>query len=158
DLLAPQVAETLDFVARQDMHFRRRHADDVVDAAFKIGGLALRAEILEHVRLRDRHIDAAEIEKIVEVRGRPVGDDRKNAQILAVIKNLRQFIGEGHVAAGQQAACYPERPLVLTRSQLGVWPALFKRFRYGLGPNRRRVGWTERAHSQPDTYDCAGSP
>src|SRR5262249_23022189 len=101
---------------------------------------------------------AAQVEKIIEVRGCPVGDDWKNAQIVAVIENLRKLVGERHVAAGQEAACDPDRPLVLARPQLGVWTALFERFRNGLGLNLRREGWTERAHPQTGTDECAGSP
>src|SRR5215471_4237055 len=103
DLLALQISKTVDIGARQNVHFRYRQTDDVIDAVFEIDGFALRAEVLEHVRLSHRHINPAQIEEIVEVRGGPIGDHRNNAQIVAVIEDLGQLIGKCHVAAGQQA-------------------------------------------------------
>ncbi len=81
------------------MHFRCRQTDDIIDAALQVDRLALRAEILEHVRLGHRHIDAAQIKQIIEVRSRPMSHDRQNAEVIAVIEDLREFVRKGHVAA-----------------------------------------------------------
>ena len=64
-----------------------------MNSALEIEGLPLSAEILEDVRLNHSDIDAAQIEKIVEIRSGAVGYDRNHPQIVAVVKHLRQLIG-----------------------------------------------------------------
>ena len=61
DLLAAQILKRLNVVARQNVQFRNRHPDHVLDAPLKIGRFALLAEIFEHVGLRDRRVDTAKI-------------------------------------------------------------------------------------------------
>ncbi len=57
NLLAAQILEALNVVARQDVEFRDRQPDDVVDALLEIWRFADRAEILEDVGLGDGRVD-----------------------------------------------------------------------------------------------------
>src|SRR5215472_6770258 len=67
DLLAAQILQRLNVIARQNVQFRDRHPDYVLNAALKIGRFALGAEIFENVGLGDRRIDAAQVQEIVEI-------------------------------------------------------------------------------------------
>ena len=127
----------LDLGARQDVHLRDRQAEDVVDPVVEVGDLALGAEILEHVRLRHRDVDLPQIEQIVHVRRGAIGDDRNDAQIVAVVEHLRQLVGEGHVGARQLAAGDADRPVVLSISHGRVAAALLERLGHRLRLRRR---------------------
>lgn len=79
DLLAAQILKRLNVVARQNVQFRDRQPDDVLNAAFKVRYLALGTEIFEHVGLCDGRIHSAKIKQVIEIRRRAIGHDRKNA-------------------------------------------------------------------------------
>jgi hypothetical protein len=49
DLLAAQILQRLNFIARENVQLRDRQSGNVLDAAVKVRRLALRAEILEHI-------------------------------------------------------------------------------------------------------------
>jgi len=102
----------------------------------EIGNFPLRAEIVEHVGLGDRDVDLAQVEQIVEVGSGAVGDDRDDAQIVAIIENLRQLVGERHVSAGQLSPGNTNGPIVLAQSHRRVAAALFERLRH-----RLCLGW-----------------
>ena len=70
--------------------------------------------------------DTAQIEKIVEIGGSTIGDDGNDPQIVAIVKHLRQLIGESHVGARQLAAGDADGPIILSLSQCGVGSALLK--------------------------------
>ena len=97
----------------ENMELRDGQAHDVIDPRVQVGNPALRAEIFEHIRLRHRHVNLTQVKEIVEVRGGTIGDDRHDAQIVAIVENFRELVGEGHVGAGELSAGDPDRPLVL---------------------------------------------
>ena len=132
DLLAAWVLDALDIGARQDVHLGQRQPRDVVNAVLQIGCLAPRTEVFEDVGLRHRDVDAAKVEQVFEVRGGAVGDDRNDAQIVPIVKNLRDFVGERHIGAGQQSAGHPDSPLIFAYSDRVFGAAFFKRFRHRL--------------------------
>jgi len=85
DLLAAQILKRLDVIARQNVQFRDRHPDHVLNAALKIGRFALGAKIFEHVGLGDRRVDATQVQQIVEIGRRAIRYDRQNPQVVAVV-------------------------------------------------------------------------
>src|SRR4030095_16449197 len=103
-----------------------RQANDVMNSALEIGSLPLSAEILEDVRLRHHDVNAAQIEKIVEVGCSAMGDNRNDPQIVAIVKHLRQLIGQSHVGARQLAAGDANSPSIPALFQCGVGTALLK--------------------------------
>jgi hypothetical protein len=74
-------------------------AKDIAYQAGKIGNLALRAEVFENIQLGYRDIDTRHIKQVLEIGNGAVGDDWKNAKIVAIVEHFRQIIGESHVAA-----------------------------------------------------------
>ena len=62
DLLAAQIFQRLNVVARQNVQFRNRQPDHVLDPPLKIGRFALLTELFEHIGLRDRRVDAAKVQ------------------------------------------------------------------------------------------------
>src|SRR5215471_3099294 len=124
DLLASQILEALDLVAGENMQLRYRQAHDVVNALLKTLRLSLRAEILEHIRLRDRDVDATQVKKIVKIRRRPARHDRQHAHIVAVVDHRRYFVGHAHLAAGQEAADNADGPRILAVLQLLIGSTL----------------------------------
>ncbi len=143
-----QILELLDVGAREDVHLRDRQTDDVVDPVFEVGDLALRAEVLEHVRLGHRDVDLPQIKQVVEIGSRAIGDDRNDAQIVAVVENLRQLVGEGHVGARQLAAGDADRPLVLLDPHCSIGATLLERLRHRLRLRRRKQCYSDRAETE----------
>src|SRR5215470_4184316 len=97
-----------------------------MNSALEIEGLPLSAEILEDVRLHHSDVDAAQIKKIVEIRSGAVGYDRNDPQIVAVVKYLRQLIGQGHIGARQLTAGDADGPSIPSLFQCSVGAALLK--------------------------------
>ena len=161
DLLAAQILDALDLVARQHVHFRHRQADDVVNPAVEIGRLSLRAEIFEDVRLGHRDVDPAQIKQVVEIGSGAVGDERDDPQIFAVVQDLSELVRKGHVGAGQQTARDPDRPVILPLSQAGLGAALLDRFRHDLRMGRRYDGAMRKADAhqrQGEQARACGAP
>src|SRR6266481_4103344 len=75
-----------------------------MNSALEIEGLPLSAEILKDVRLHHSDVHTAQIQKIVQVGGSTIGHNRNDAQIVAIVKHLGQFIGQSHVGARQLTA------------------------------------------------------
>jgi hypothetical protein len=67
-----------------------------------------------------------------------MGDHGKDAKIVAVVENLRHFVGQGHIGPGHQPAGDTNRPGVLARLESLVAAALLERPRNGLRRGRRR--------------------
>ena len=122
-----------------------------MDAEFKVGNLALVAEIVEHVGLRHRDIDLPQVEQIVQVGGGAVSDDRNDAQIVAVVEHLGELVGECHVGAGELSARDADRPGVPFVSLRRIAAALFQRLGYAL----RAGGRGRRAHKQSKGGDVS---
>src|SRR5205085_7958391 len=75
-----------------------READDVIDPRSEIGNFSVSAEIFKYVRLRHRDVHIAQIQQIIEIGSGAIGDDRNDPQIVTVVEDLRQLVGEGHVS------------------------------------------------------------
>ena len=97
-------------------------AKNVIDPLFEVADLAMGAEIVQHVGLRHRDVDLLQIEQVVEVGGGAIGDDRDDAQIVAVVENLRHLVGERHVGARQLAAGDADGPVVLANLHSRIAP------------------------------------
>src|SRR5262245_51075451 len=136
DLSAAQILDAFDLGARKDVQLRNGQANDVMNSALEIRSLPFSPEILEDVRLRHGDVDAAQIEKIVEIRSGAVGHDRNDPQIVAVVKHLRQLIGQSHVGARQLAADDADSPTIPSLSQCSVGAALLQRFWHCLHVSR----------------------
>src|SRR6185437_14233091 len=89
DLLAAQVLEAMDVVARQNMKLRDRQPNDVLNAALKIGRLTKGAKIFEHVGLSDGQVHAAKIQEIIQVGRGAERNDRQNTDLVAVVQGRR---------------------------------------------------------------------
>src|SRR5262245_64647637 len=96
-LLAAQILDRADLLFRDDMRFRGREAENVMDALVEIGCRALGAEEFEHIRLRDRDVDAAQVEQVFEVGGGALGDERHHAQIFAVGDRKSTRLNSSHL-------------------------------------------------------------
>ena len=138
DFLASQVLYFLNIGVREDVHLRNGQANDVIDLALEVENFPLRAEILENVRLGDRDVDLPQIEQIVEVGRGAIGDDRNDAQIVSVVEDVRELIGEGHIGARQLPADDADRPMVLANPHCSVGAAPFKRLGHGLRLSRSK--------------------
>ena len=99
DFLAAQILDAPDLLTREDMQLRHRQTDDVIDPAFEIGRLSMGAEIFKDVGLRHGDVDPAQVEKVVEIGRRPIGDHRDDTHLVAIIQDLRELVREGHVGA-----------------------------------------------------------
>src|SRR5262249_24556285 len=125
DLLAAQILEAANLLARKDMQLRDRKTDDVVDAAIEIGRLTLSTEILEHIRLGHCDVDPAQIEQVVHVRRCAIGDHRYDPELVPVIENLPELVRECHVAARQLPTGDTHRPVVLAVLDLSIRSGCF---------------------------------
>ena len=112
DLLADQVLEGLDLGPHIDVHVAEEHRDDVVHTLVDAGDLLHVLEIVEHVGVGNRKIDALQIDEISDVADGAIADDRQHAQIIAVVECLAEvggILGEG---ALEQSARESYRPIV----------------------------------------------
>src|SRR5262249_6657327 len=91
-----------------------------------------RTEIFEHIGLGHSDVDIVQIEQVIKVGCGAVGDYWDNAQIVAVIKHLRQLTGERHVGARQLATYDANRPSVAACPHGIIGTTLFKRLWYRL--------------------------
>ena len=114
------------------MHFRNRQADDVIDPIVEIGNFPVSAEIVKHVGLGDRDVNLLQIKQIVEVGRGTVGDDRDDAQVVAVVEHFCQLVGERHVGARELPASNPDGPIVLAQPHCRITAPFLQRFRHRL--------------------------
>ncbi len=80
------------------MHFGIKHRDHEVDARVDVRDLLDIPEVIEHVGVRDREIDALQIEEVAHVSDGAIGDDRQHSQVLTVVEGLAEIgriLGEG---------------------------------------------------------------
>ena len=85
------------------------------------------AEIVQHVRLRHRDVDLLQIEQVVEVGGGAIGGDRDDAQIVAVVEDLRHLVGERHIGARQLPAGDADGPGIPANPHDRIGAALLER-------------------------------
>ena len=89
-------------------------------------------EVIEHVRIGDREIDALQIDQIADVADRAVADDWQHAQVVAIVQRLAEIGGIAHERSFEQAAREPHGPVVDARRPQGLL------FRYRLWRHRLR--------------------
>src|SRR5262245_42113644 len=123
-LLAAQVLDRRYVAARENVHLRYGQANDVIDSILEIGNFSLSTEIFKDIRLSHRDVDVAQIEQIIKIGSGAIGNDRNDPQIVAVIEDLRQLIGKGHVSTCQLSACDAKRPIVLSPLHCGIGATL----------------------------------
>src|SRR5262245_26383214 len=90
-LLARQILQVVDARARQDVKFGVVHLRYVIDPLVDIPRLARFLVKVENVGVRNRDVEAPQVEKIRDIFGRSIGDDRQDAEIVAVIESLAEF-------------------------------------------------------------------
>ena len=81
-------------------------------ALVDVGDALHRLEMLEHVGVGDRDVDALEIEQVLDVVGGALRDDGQHAQILGVVDVAGDLGGEAKERAFGQAAGKADRPVV----------------------------------------------
>ena len=67
DPLAGEVLELVDLRPHEHVHLGWKQRHDVVHALFQAADLGVGSEMLQHVAVDDRGIDAAQIQEIVDV-------------------------------------------------------------------------------------------
>ena len=67
---------------------------EVMDAFVDAGDLGIFLEVLQHVAIDDRRIDAAQVEQIVDVLERSPRHNRQNAHFGAVVDDARKLGGK----------------------------------------------------------------
>src|SRR5262249_31462864 len=116
DELNPFTAQLLDagnVVARDQMDLGDWKAQQILDALVKVRKLRLGAEILEEVDLGDGDVNAAQIEQILEVRGRAARHDRQDPHLVTVIDDSSDLLGEAHERPIEHTADETHGPCVL---------------------------------------------
>ena len=108
--LAGEILDRVDLRPHEDVRFRRKQVDQVVDAPPGVGELGLRLEVIEHVAVDDGRIDAAQIEQVVDVVERPARDDRQHAHVVAVVEDAGELGGEDQRRALDPARGEAQRP------------------------------------------------
>ena len=99
DLLALQVVEAVDVLGDHQMQLVLKQRRDVGDALVDVGAeLARFLEIADDMRMHDPHIDALEIEHVLDVLGAALADDRQHAQLtppgrFAAVEHRRHVVG-----------------------------------------------------------------
>src|SRR5262245_51076824 len=81
------------------MNLGDRKAQQILDALVEVRKLPLRAEIFEEIDLGDGDVNAAQIEQVLEVRGRAARHDWQNPHLIAVIDYSSDLLGEAHERA-----------------------------------------------------------
>src|SRR5690606_17472010 len=97
-------------VAREHMQLADVHLRDVIDALLEIGGPSVPLELVEDIGMRDRHVDALEVEQIAQVLRGTVCDYREHTEIVAVVQCLCELGGKTGEGPFEQAACNGDRP------------------------------------------------
>ncbi len=77
----------------ENVHGAEEHRDDVVHPLFDAGDLLHVLEVIEHVGIGDRKVDALQVHKVGHVSDRAVADDRQHAHVVAVIQRLAEIGG-----------------------------------------------------------------
>jgi hypothetical protein len=81
-LAASEVFYGLEFLARIDVHLGEVERGNVLDALVYVVDLHLAPEMLEHIGLRDRDVDAVQIEQVGYIADRAVGDHGRTRRLL----------------------------------------------------------------------------
>ena len=84
-----------------------------------LGDLLHVLEVVEHVGIGDRKVDALQIDEVGDVADGAVADDRQHAQIVAVVERLAEVGGILGERALEQAAGEADGPVVEAQ-RLGI--------------------------------------
>src|SRR3954447_10781890 len=132
DSPATQIFERANVGLCQDVQLRDRETQKVANPVLQVRRLALGPEVFEHIGLRDGEINAPQIQQIVKVGGGPIRYHRQNAQIVAIVEDLGQFIGKTHVGAVDKPAGNAHGPGILAFSDGPFATTLLDEFWYRL--------------------------
>ena len=144
DLLAGQVLDGLDLGAHVKMELALEHGDHVVDAPLDARDLLDVLEVIQHVGIGDRKVDALQIDEVGDVADRAVADDRQHAKLSRVVERLAEVGGIFGERALEQAAGETDGPVV-DAHRLGIL-ILGHRLvgqRQGAARRRRRLGYDQ---------------
>ncbi len=128
DLLARQIRQRLDLGPDEDVQFRGEQAEQIADAQLDLRYLGF--VFLKRVAVDDRHIDASQIEQVIDVLGGPARHDRKDMRDAAIAHHPGNFRREVNGRAFKQAASETNGPGIEPLSDLRL---------VGAG-RRRRLG------------------
>ena len=97
-----------------------RHVDDLLhEVRAELAGLGV---VLEHVRLGDAHVDAAQEHHVLDVLRHAPADDGQHAEIVAVVHHLGDVRGDGEVGVARAAGhdgddvLVEPRPIILAQA------------------------------------------
>ena len=99
-LLVCQVCNTLDVAPGEQMELLVVELGDVGDPGFESREQTLLSRIIEHVGLKDGHVDAAQQLEVGDVLQRSLADDRQHPTCRPVVDDIGEILGDAHRDAG----------------------------------------------------------